>query len=283
MSGRSTHKVVAIALAVALPLVIVGQTVAVEPMATDTVTTGHTNWLDASTTYDSCFAGVAGLLKQRVTWFNGQTLFSQAASGSGKYIYLMESLEADDGAYNESTGIEVKDPSSEHLVRTDNTYTFDDPEPNNAKDEWTVKEYYSAREKKGVEAGTGGDDGVGAEAGPARQVERVYVWVVQVHPDALPASEPLDRDYNFVGLVDTCKFSGDRDDNTTHDNQDPNGPEPEGQHSTDNEEGTHDHDIYSIDIWVGPEPQVVPGTEEAGGVPEERSDGGGSDDGGGSS
>jgi len=285
VNGSKRHKALALLLGVALSLAAIGNTVAVEPTTNETVVTGHTNWVDPSSTYNSCFAGIAGLLKNEVTWFNGQTLFSTDAGGAGTFIYFTESLQADDGEYNESTGLKVKDPTQEKLVKTDNEYEVEDP--SGADHTWVVREYFTTREKKGAEAGVGETD---VDSGEARQVEKVYVYVVQVHaPPIEDDRESVDKRYNFLGLVDTCKFNQDGE-QKEHANDGTYGTEPSGQHNDDgtgsdeSDQGTHhNHTAVGVDIWIGGVPDTLPGNDEQG-VPDEGGsqdqDADGSDDGG---
>lgn len=277
MLGRKRRKALALLLAVAVPLAAIGQTVAVEPTTNDTVMTGHTNWLDASTTYDSCFAGVAGLLMHRVTWFDGQSLFEQAASGNQTYIYITEHFEdGNDDGYDDTTGIKIDDPSTETLVRTDNTYEFPDPEHPDTKT-WVVKEYFATRNTEDLDVEDPAGNEHSSDAGT--EVKKVYVYVVQIDPDPLK-SETLQTKYNFVNLANTCKFhsEGDREE---HDNSGTYGTEPSGQHEEDENDpdGTHNHSAYRIDIWTGGKPDTPPGNDEQGvpdGGPEAEGDDGGS-------
>lgn len=255
MDGRKRDKVLAIALAVVMTLAGIGSTVAVEQGTADHVVTGHTNFISASTSFNSCFAGVAGLLLQRVTWFNGQTLFQRSTDGGGgKWVYFTESFtdtspNGGDG-YDDATGIAINDPAKEKLFRTNNTYRLEDPE--HPSKTWEVREYFALREKKGATVEAGDNE---ADAGDAREAKRVYVFAVKVGNTY--DSDFLDGDYNFVSVVDTCRFHSS---NATWERHTADGSgsgeEPRNQHNFSDE--NHTHDVYSIDIWVGGAPDSLP-------------------------
>lgn len=262
MDPRTRRKVAASVLAVVMVLAGVGQTVAVKQATQDQIITGHTQFLETSTQFSGCFAGIAGLLMQRVTWFNGATLFTRADNGNGRWVYFTEHFEDNDlDGFDDKTGIEIKDPSKEKLFRTNQTYTFDDPDPDTSK-KWEVREYFALRREK-VE-GSVGENGQAEIEGPAT---RVYVFAVKVAGQTYDA-ETISAEYNFVSVVDTCRFHGDETGTETHDNGRNNGSgDPIDQHKEINDDdGTHDHDVYSIDVWVGGAPDSLPVAQ----VPDDR-------------
>lgn len=276
MDRRKRHKVLAVGLAVALTLAAIGNTVAVQQEAGETVMTGHSSWMSASTSFNSCFAGIAGLLLQKVTWFNGQTLFQRSSDGGGNtWVYFTEHFVDNDGdGFDDETGIEVADPANEDLFKTDNTYTFDVPGEDKT---WVVKEYFALRQEQvGVSGGQGQEPDVD---GPTT---KVYVFAVKVADRTYKLDDvEIASKYNFVGVVDTCRFHSDP---SNADQSHPNGREddtgyPIDQHDADNEDGeNHTHDEYTIDLWVGGPPDAVPGTEEIGGVPDDRDNSSGDPD-----
>lgn len=247
MIDRDRRKVLAILAGVALALGAVGSTIAVQPTATNDVMTGHTEWMEASTNYDGCLAGIAGLILQQVTWFNGKTLF-ETSSGTSENTWV----------YFTDGGLDNKvDPTDEDLFRSNETYEFEDP---NRDHTWTVKEYYI--QDAGIDASTAGPD---ADV----STDRVYIWAVNASAETFH-DPTIEQDYNFVGILNTCKFNSEADGDAEHDDQhdqdthDGGDPEdPQWQHDSENTEGTHDHDVYVVDIWIGGEPSLVPGTETA--------------------
>lgn len=216
----------------------------------DRVTTGHTTYVDASTTFNSCFAGVAGLVVQRVTWFNGQELFSRADSGGNKWIYVTQGLnDTNNDDWGDDTGFKENDPANEQLYRTNQTYKFNDPE--DPGKEWIVREYFALREKRS-KADTPLEDEYDKEA---TSKDKFYVFAVKVGEHTRTDSQ-LGLDYNFAMVVDTCRFHGSPDDeNVSHNGTDGNTQKPIAQHDNTNE--SHEHDAYDVDIWVGGEPNAL--------------------------
>ncbi len=252
MNDRDPRKALAILAGLALALGAVGSTIAVQPTATNEVMTGHTSWMETSTSYDGCLAGIAGLILQKVTWFNGQTLF-ETSSGTSEdtWVYFTDGgLDAD----------ERIDPTSEDLFRSNETYEFEDP---NRDHTWTVKEYYVNKGLPGIT----GVDGSPGDQEPGLEQDRLYIWAVNVSAQPFHDST-IDQDYNFVGILNTCKFDEDpartveHDDQNDHDKRGDEDPhDPKWQHDSNNPEGEHEHDVYTVDIWIGGEPSLFLGSE----------------------
>lgn len=269
MTEARRHRLTTLLLVAAvLTAGLVGAVDATEQVDSQQLTTGHSEFVDASSTFSSCFAGLAGAVLQRVTWFNGATLFSRMNSDGDDHIYVTEHL-TDDGppdGFNESTGFRTNvDPSQQQLYRTDKTYKFQDE--NDPDKTWIVREFFELRDRKetkveGPQPGDGDDQ-------PVVSKEKFYVFVVQVSDHAIE-DPTLGRDYNFALVVDTCRFKAGPTDNATHeDGQEGTTGAPAGQHdSASGDNGTHDHGRFSVDIWVGDDPNTPAGG--AAQVPDDR-------------
>lgn len=213
------------------------------------VVAGHTTYADMDG-LDPCIAGIVGIVRLRVMWFNDQVLFERAA-GEGNFVYALQS-----GA---------PDPRERPLAPTGNVYPMADP---NGMD-WEVHEYSFNLGPAGVV--DGGNYSVDPSSGQPVKVNETpsynadgasrnwYVWVVETGP-AVEDFAATGRPYNFVNLVDTCKFtttgtgtqhSRDAGGNWTSDwSQDTT----EAAH--DAADGTHGHDRFDVDLYVGKAPRA---------------------------
>lgn len=272
MTEARRRRLTTLALVVAvLTAGLLGTVDATQQAEAEELTTGHSVFMDASTSFNSCFAGLAGALLQQVTWFNGQTLFSRMEGGSDKYIYVVEHLQDDNGdgsggsdGYDDESHIEMGDPTDETLFRTNRTYTFTDK---NDKDghQWVTREYFALRDHKNVSTDTPNND-----FGEADDKKKVYVFVVKVNDEAF-LDETIKKQYNFAMVVDTCRFhnSGQQ---TNHSGHVGESGEPEAQHL--NQSGmneSHEHGEFQVDIYVGGEPDGLAVNDQPQ-VPEERDD-----------
>lgn len=255
MTARDRGKLPAIALAVALSLALVGTALADHSTDSEIITTGHTTFLEASTTANECFAGITGMLTQTVTWFNGQNLFSRPVNGDGDtYMYVMEHFNsAGEDDRDSETGIKPFDPSDETLYETGNEWHLEDPNNDQYSQDktWIVKEYYALR---------GAGDYVVDNREPAdvqvEEQEKVYIYVVAVGESR--EDQTIKREYNFITTVDTCKFLHDGN-STEHNNTNDENPRyPAGQHDPGADPGEHDHGTFHVDLFVGDKPQSVP-------------------------
>lgn len=275
MTARDRGKLPAIALAVALSLTLVGTAFADHSTDSEIITTGHTTYLEASTTANECFAGITGLLSQTVTWFNGQNLFSRPVSGDGDtYMYVMEHFNsAGPDGRDSATGIRPFDPSDETLYQTGNEWHLEDPNNDHYSQDktWIVKEYYALKIVQGQyhieETGTQQD-------GP--QQKKVYVYVVAVGEPR--EDQTINREYNFITTVDTCRFLH-HGNTTEHNNTNDENPRyPSGQHDPGADPGNHTHGVFHVDLFVGDKPDSVPapGTDKVKTNSSESQSGGGS-------
>lgn len=204
----------------------------------DTVITGHTVYKNMGG-YDKCLASIVGLARTRVLWFNDATLVETDAKG--QYIYATRA------------GAPPPPPTLKNDARPifGDGVVYEFVDPNNAR--WIVLEGYYYGEIKGdpinVNPWTPGDPRV---EGGAR-VDSEIVWLVQVGQtirDNDPGSDDHEF-YNFVTLVDTCKFGhGAKSEGTLdHAADDPN--HPPGEHA-------HNHEVFEVDLYIGKEPTFVP-------------------------
>lgn len=223
-------------------------------ISTDTqpVVTGHSTFFNGDV-YDQCLASIAGILRSRVMWFNDQILVERYP-GRGTFVYVTEHGGKDPVRYQESEGFA--------LLSDGVTYTFVDP--NGAV--WHVEELY-------LELG-GNAPVPGRSENPFRYGERLtdsaldgfsqkrqYVWVVELsatpYVDEFPGDDGHSL-YNFVTLVDTCKF------NVNGDTQAPrvyheNASVLNDRHGHPNGDLQHNHSAWNADIYVGKRPTVIPG------------------------
>lgn len=234
--------------------------------STGPVVTGHSTYYKGKD-FDPCLASIVGVMQTDVRWFNDMVL-ARRYGGKGTFVYITEH-----GA---------PDPRSYDFLFSDGV-TYDFVDPNGAA--WHVEELYAAAavgakspEVRNPQQASSGQAGVSYDLQLAR--ERTYVWVVELSAQPIydQFAQHLNRDdpnwhtvYNFVALVDTCRFSRnedtnyngiqdgehqqqDHDFNVTHDENDAgyeNGHKPE--------DGTHTHESFRADIYVGKRPVVAVG------------------------
>jgi hypothetical protein len=213
------------------------------------VVAGHSVYGDMDG-LDPCIAGIVGVVRLRVMWFNNQVLFERTPDGSssGSWIY--------------GTQAGAPDPRVAALTPTGEVWSFTDP---NGMD-WSVAEYnFTAGPDALVHGGDVGYRNGSVVATPPQveqnpEVRSYYVWVVRVGPTTYGGYDG--KDYNFVDLVDTCKFSIPEERAVQHANDtgtwtsDWTGDTTQGQHMAG--DGTHAHDVYDINLWVGSEPVLAP-------------------------
>lgn len=232
--------------------------------STGPVVTGHTTFYKGED-FDPCLASIVGVMQTEVRWFNDMVL-ARRNGGKGTFIYITEN-----GA---------DDPRDKEQLYTDGV-SYDFVDPNGAA--WHVEELYYGRGGVGVTY----NDQI---SNPDPRVtygyqDRTYVWVVELSAQPIydQFAQHLDRNdpnwhtiYNFVALVDTCKFhreeetnfNGNKhnesrpseyDFNVTHDKNDPMRDDEwrNGHKSTDDE--VHTHEAFLANIYVGKRPVVIVG------------------------
>ncbi len=228
---------------VAVALFIVPAVMAAHPVQ---AVEGHTRFVDLDG-FDPCLAAIAGLARMRVMWFNDVPLYERSSAGEGKYLYALEA-----GA---------PDPREEKIITSGEKFQFKDPNGH----WWTIVEGYFdvdvAFHDNGGDAsvGTGGAQG---SKNMSVELDRIYVWIVMIHPDApFPndnyGDHPEAAFYNFVTMVDTCKFSPSKAPSgiADHANDAPDQDDYAGEHQPGYE--SHEHEMWYVDLWIGGAPDLL--------------------------
>ncbi|HWG90302.1 MAG TPA: hypothetical protein VNZ52_05565 [Candidatus Thermoplasmatota archaeon] len=209
--------------------------------------------------YSECLTGIVGLARQKVMWFNDQVLLDSTSLTEGRYLYAVQH-----GA---------PDPVDEPLRRTGVYYNFVDPNGGL----WNVTEYSYAVDVRQYE-GQSGTFG----SGPAQltlttsggaSIKNFHVWVVKIQAPMMdsPENNPWQNAgetnahhwYNFVNIVDTCKFVSDgknfgtKTRDVTHTNQVANGFGHDLEEGLEASEGTHTHEAFKVDLYLGGVPQEI--------------------------
>lgn len=202
----------------------------------DTVITGHTVFKNANG-YDKCLASIVGLARSQVLWFNDQTLVE--TDPKGQYVYAVRS---------DAKAPPMGDPDTQFPERSfvyGNGVVYEFIDPNDHR--WVVLEGYYITGKK-----VGYEDGEGPGSSAAVKFNTEHVWIVQISQTWRDnnAGADLHEFYNFVTIVDTCKFGhGAAPEGTAgHEAGDPNHPPGEVAHS---------HDVYEVDLYIGKEPRFI--------------------------
>lgn len=233
--------------------------------STGPVVTGHTTFYKGED-FDPCLASIVGVMQTEVRWFNDMVL-ARRNGGKGTFIYISEN-----GA---------EDPRDQPQLFSDGV-TYDFVDPNGAA--WHVEELYYGNWDTGVVGGSTNPFSPDPEVRPTVWTDRTYVWVVELSAQPIydQFAQHLDRNdpnwhtvYNFVALVDTCKFHRENetnfngalkntttdtyDFNVTHDKDDPQRDDEwrNGHKSTD--DPVHTHEAFLANIYVGKRPVVVAG------------------------
>ncbi|HLE96238.1 MAG TPA: hypothetical protein VI997_02615 [Candidatus Thermoplasmatota archaeon] len=216
------------------------------------VVSGHVTWTTLEG-FNECYAGLAGLVQNRVLWFNDQVLIDNFAIGD-RWIYVTEA-----GA---------PDPRDYTLAFVRN-FTFDDP--NGIW--WNVTEwqYAAPAHWEKVDApdtgnsGNIGNDVTTVHGGEQARVGLYYVWTVKVLP--LPAEDRhrgpfTDHSlYNFVAVIDICKFVAEANaevDGWEENPQSQYDPSPNSEYPYRPASGvdpTHMHKTYAADVSLGLKPK----------------------------
>jgi hypothetical protein len=220
------------------------------------VISGHTVF-KAGDTIDPCLAAVVGIVRTRVLWFDDSTLVS--STPQGMYLYAVP--------HGEPAPVNGQGMSTT-ILGDGNVYQFVDPNGFS----WTVMEGrydYSSTATQLPKTHTSTDTGennpeqnsvnvsYSYDASAADGQNAPYVWTVQIQaihddPHNPVASQEL---YNFVTLVDTCKFP--KADFTGKDYFPP-GADWNGS------PGEYSNN-FTADLYVGQTPVFVPGNSTVSG------------------
>ncbi len=220
------------------------------------VVTGHTVYVDMDS-LDPCLAAVAGMVRSRVLWFDGSLLHERTNFDGDSYIYATQHGAPDPTHHMRWENItEIEDAGSKVLV-TSQYYNFTDPNGIH----WNVTEvYWEEGVRYNVSASADGDSGqVSANYQEADNAtagtNRYYAWIVQIGKTTqdLHAGTADHEVYNFVNLVNTCKFNEDAKNGSVNHTNDPPGFEHD-----DNTTYPHDHQTWDVDLYVGNEPSSIP-------------------------
>ena len=239
---------------------------------TQPVVTGHSTFYNGSG-YDPCLASIAGIVRNRVMWFNDQVLV-ESYGGKGSFVYITEH-----GA---------RDPTDPNIkLLTDGTF-YDFVDPNGVH--WHVEEdYYTVIH---------GGATVDPNTAPAQWVQqpsvdqnKTYVWIVElaaspIHDQFAGAPDgPYYHDiYNFLVLVDTCKMHPDKALDTRTNDPTPDDRSPllddngtlshdarcnctnSGQYGHVAGSADHTHRVFLADLYMGTQPTAIPAGASAQGA-----------------
>lgn len=207
------------------------------------IVTGHSVFYNGDT-FDRCLASIAGILRSRVMWFNDMVLAEQYA-GKGTFVYVTENGSLD--------------PTTRKGLWTEGVF-YDFVDPNGAH--WHVEEAFMIN-RVGAGALAGDPLGETSELDPeVDDVEnRTYVWIVELSErpiyDEFSGNDPqYEHDlYNFLLLVDTCKMNRAK---TTPRDITHQGPDLDTQRGHPAGTDVHEHEVHTIDLWVGTRQVLVP-------------------------
>src|SRR5438552_512595 len=211
--------------------------------STQPVVTGHSTFYNGQG-YDPCLASIAGIVKTQVMWFNDMVL-AERYGGAGDYIYV-----AENGSRDPRPNLD-----GVTYLFSDGTF-YDFVDPNGAH--WHVDELYYAHVDGGADLNTPKSSTV-----PTIDEDKTYVWTVELSPTPIhdrfagnPNGANFHDIYNFLDMVDTCKFHNNtatyagtvvhQGDDLSINYGHPVGATP------------HTHSVHLANIWIGPQPVVVP-------------------------
>lgn len=234
-------------LAVAMALLLV------VPMgisqAEQTMVTGHSTFYNGAT-YDPCMASIAGIIRNRVMWFD-DTVLVESYGGRGTFMYVTERGAPDPRSfsklYTEGVFYDFVDPNGAHWRVEEAFYNV------------TISEYASVNE---------GPSGVPTPTALQVSGERTYVWIVELAATPIYDEFAGGDDhtiYNFLVLADTCKMrsenaqpgkTGEADPRYNVSHADSSVLDAENGHE--NGAAPHSHEAKMADLWVGKRPTLQP-------------------------
>lgn len=215
------------------------------PIASKSAVEGHTSYVEIviDETPTVRLAAVAGIVSCRVTasvlWFNDQELFklpaTQTCLQGKRFVYATETLSPDPRG----------NPT---LNRTGVFYDFVDPNGQ----PWHVVEYTYHQANVKV---SGVLDPQVLMYGVDLSVKRYLTYVVEI--GATTRDPTINKDYNFVNVVDLAKFLTTCNDCETHDGN-PGGIENGNSHNqyspVEEHLFPHKHDKVDVDVYLGTQP-----------------------------
>lgn len=198
------------------------------------VVTGHSVFRSMDG-MDPCLAAIVGIVRLRVMWFSDIVLFERVAEDGSGFLYAIES-----GA---------PDPRSATLIPSGTTYDFRDP---NGAD-WNVTEYRLDTQTLVTD---------NPPPGMPLHLRTFFVWVVEIGPTLGGGSGALGMQYNFVTIVDACKFNNAFDQPVQHTGSGGNATSSLQNDTTESQhlpgDPDHEHNAFRVDLYVGHEPTVRP-------------------------
>lgn len=244
------------ATAVALAAVLLWLPSGISTTGTPLVT-GHSMFYNG-TGFDPCLASIVGVLRTDVRWFNDMVLVERYG-GKGTYVYVTEN-----GA---------DDPREKQMLFSDGV-SYDFTDPNGAT--WSVQELWWTDTWPSVHQEPGQLPNEYPSATTVHPDDKYYVWVVELSAQPIyDLYAPKDKNnpnyhtvYNFVALVDTCRFHRTAETNYNGNLRDPSTGEfnhtvahpnstltsEYGHKPTDN---AHTHEAFLANVYVGKKPVVV--------------------------
>lgn len=208
------------------------------------IVTGHSTFYNGDV-YDKCLGSIAGIIKSKVRWFNDAILVERY-SGKGTFIFVTEA-----GA---------PDPRLAPRLYSEGVF-YDFVDPNGAH--WHIDEYfYNMSGTASVDYTIDPTPSVG---GVSTRNDQTYVWVVELSArpifDDFAGANPHTY-YNFLILVDTCKFHP----TVAHDDEAHSGAILNNDNGHANDDTAHVHEAWDVHLWVGtaPPPAVPYGISDDG-------------------
>lgn len=252
-------------MAAVAALAILGAGIVV-PATSTPVVTGHTTFVDMES-LDPCLGAVAGIVQSQVLWFDDAFLHERTNFENDHWIYASHESAGDPTTHvrfdNVSNIEENADnqPANKILVRSGVWYNFTDP--NGVT--WNVTEVFwdqATETSATVDRNESAEPGEAAsETNASAHTNRHYAWIVQLGPTTtdpyLSGLDSIGDRYNFVTMVNSCKFSEEAVKESDRHHDAANETYPRFRHP-DRYETNHTHETWTVDLRIGPDPDLVP-------------------------